>query len=176
MPKSFKYRLYPNQEQKEKLEKTLETCRILYNDFLAERKEKHEKEQKKVTCFEQINSLPARKEVNPFLKEVHSQILQDVARRINKSFQNFFRRLKSKSEKVGYPRFKSFGRYDSFTYLQSGFNLVHSQLVLSYLGRINLVKHRKLVGKIKTCSLLIKNQRYYIIRIKCQLKTTIRAG
>lgn len=90
MPKSFKYRLYPNQEQKEKLEKTLETCRILYNDFLAERRDKYEKEQKKITCFEQIN---------PFLKEVHSQILQDVARRVNKSFQDFFRRLKPKQAK-----------------------------------------------------------------------------
>ena len=75
MPKSFKYRLYPNQEQKEKLEKTLETCRILYNDFLAERRDKYEQEQRKITCFEQINSLPSRKENNSFLKAVHSQVV-----------------------------------------------------------------------------------------------------
>ena len=92
MPKSFKYRLYPNQEQKERLEKTLETCRILYNSFLAERKETYEKEQKKIACFEQINSLPVRKETNSFLKEVHSQVLQDIARRVNKSFQNLLTR------------------------------------------------------------------------------------
>lgn len=73
MPKSFKYRLYPNRDQREKLEKTLETCRILYNDFLSERRDKYEKEQGKITCFKQINSLLSKKETNSFLKEVHSQ-------------------------------------------------------------------------------------------------------
>jgi len=102
MPKTFKYRLYPNQEQKEKLEKTLETCRILHNDFLVERRDKYEKEKGKITCFEQINSLQSKKETDPFLKEVHSQVLQDIARRVNKSFQNFFRRLKAQEGK-SYP-------------------------------------------------------------------------
>jgi putative transposase len=97
MKKSFKYRLYPNQEQKEKIERNLETCRILYNNFLAERNKAYEKDQRKITCFEQINSLPGRKEVNPFLSEVFSQILQDVARRVHKSFQGFFFAIKKTS-------------------------------------------------------------------------------
>ncbi|KLL02576.1 MAG: transposase IS605 [Mycoplasmataceae bacterium RC_NB112A] len=76
-----------------------------------------------LTCFEQINSLPTKKENNPFLKEVYSQFLQDVARRVNKSFQNFFRRLKAQASKAGYPRFKQYGRYESFAYPQSGFKI-----------------------------------------------------
>lgn len=182
MPKSFKYRLYPNQEQREKLEKTLETCRKLYNDFLAERRDKYEKEQGKITCFEQINSLPNKKETNPFLREVHSQVLQDIARRVNKSFQNFFRRLKAQASKAGYPRFKPFGRYDSFTYPQSGFNLKHNQLILSHLDKINIEKHRKLEGKIKTCSIIIKNGKFYVcfscenIRLKPSKKTGKKVG
>ncbi|MCE8163854.1 MAG: transposase [Candidatus Moeniiplasma glomeromycotorum] len=182
MPKSFKYRLYPSQKQKEQLEKTLETCRILYNDFLAERKDKYEKEKGKITCFEQINSLPNRKETNSFLKEVHSQVLQDIARRVNKSFQNFFRRLKAQAGKAGYPRFKQYGRYDSFTYPQSGFNLKHSQLILSHLDKINIEKHRKLEGKIKTCSIIIKNGKFYVcfscenIKVKRSRKTKKKVG
>jgi putative transposase len=182
MPKTFKYRLYPNQEQKEKLEKTLETCRILYNDFLAERRDKYEKEKGKITCFEQINSLPSKKEINPFLKEVHSQVLQDVARRVNKSFQNFFRRLKTQAGKAGYPRFKQYGRYDSFNYPQSGFNLRHNRLILSYLGKVDIEKHRKLEGKIKTCSIIVKNGKFYVgfacenIRVKRSRKTNKKVG
>lgn len=182
MPKSFKYRLYPNQEQKEKLEKTLETCRILYNSFLAERRDKYEEEQKKITCFEQINSLPSKKETNPFLKAVHSQVLQDIARRVNKSFQNFFRRLKDQTIKAGYPRFKQYGRYDSFTYPQTGFNLKHDQLILSHLDKINIEKHRKLEGKIKTCSIIIKNGKFYVcfscenIKVKRSRKTKKKIG
>jgi len=182
MPKTFKYRLYPNQEQKEKLEKILETCRILYNDFLAERRDKYEKEKGKITCFEQIDSLPNKKEINPFLKEVHSQILQDIARRVHKNFLAFFRRLKTQTEKAGYPRFKQYGRYDSFTYPQSGFNLKHSQLILSYLGKIDIEKHRKLEGKIKTCSIIIKNGKFYVcfscenIKVKKSKKTKKKVG
>jgi putative transposase len=158
MRKSYKYRLYPNKQQKEKIDQTLETCRILYNDFLTERKEAYEKEQRKITCFEQINSLPTRKEANSFLSEVFSQILQDIARKVNKSFQNFFRRI----GKVGYPRFKGKFRYDSFTYPQHGFKLVNGkQIYFSQLGNINIRKHREILGEVKTCSILVKNGKYY---------------
>ena len=67
MRKSYKYRLYPNKQQREIIDKILETCRILYNDFLAERRDKYEKEQKKVSYSQQQNSLPALKKTNPDL-------------------------------------------------------------------------------------------------------------
>ena len=104
MRKSFKYRFYPKKPQKEKIEQTLETCRMLYNTFLAERKETYEQEKRKITTFEQINSLPNRKGTNPFLSQVFSQTLQDIARRVHKNFQAFFRRLKDPAVKVGYPK------------------------------------------------------------------------
>ncbi|CAG8649226.1 39429_t:CDS:1, partial [Gigaspora margarita] len=47
MRKSYKYRLYPNQQEREIINKILETCRWLYNYFLAERRDKYEKEQKR---------------------------------------------------------------------------------------------------------------------------------
>jgi len=162
MRKSFKYRLYPNKQQKNKIDQTLETCRILYNDFLFEKKEFYEKEQKRLTFFDQINSLPIKKENNYFLKEVYSQILQDVAQRVDKSFQNFFQRIKKQIDKVGYPRFKQYGRYYSFTYTQSGFKSINDKKIyLSKLGNINIKKHRELLGKIKTCSVIVKNGKYY---------------
>ena len=49
--KTFKYRLYPNQQQKETIDQTLETCRLLYNNFLAERKEAYEQEQRNLSCL-----------------------------------------------------------------------------------------------------------------------------
>ncbi|CAG8515207.1 9183_t:CDS:2 [Gigaspora margarita] len=127
------------------------------------RKEAYEKEQRKITCFEQINSLPDKKETNPFLSQVFSQILQDIVRRVHKNFQAFFRRLKDATTKAGYPRFKQFGRYDSFTYPQHGFKLEKSQVKLSNIGWVNVRKHRELPQQeqIKTCSILVKNGKYY---------------
>lgn len=57
-------------------------------------------------------------EEKPELKEVHSQVLQEVVKRVDLAYQAFFRRVKA-GEKPGYPRFKGYGRYDSFTYTQS---------------------------------------------------------
>jgi putative transposase len=53
---------------------------------------------------------------------VSSQVLQNVAVRVDLAFKAFFRRVKA-GEKPGYPRFKGRNRYDSFTYPQSGFRI-----------------------------------------------------
>ena len=163
MRKSYKYRLYPNQQEREIIDKTLETCRWLYNYFLAERRDKYEKEQKKVSYTQQQNSLPSLKENNPNLQGIYSQVLQDVAQRVKKAFRGFFLRLRSKTGKAGYPRFKSFGRYDSFTYSQNNnsYKLEQGKLRLASIGKVKIKLHRELEGEVKTCSIIVKNSKYY---------------
>jgi putative transposase len=90
------------------------------------------------------------------LRAVHSQVLQDVLRRLDKTFKAFFRRVRH-GEKAGYPRFKGRNRYDSFTYPQSGFALdsTTKKLVLSKIGAVNITHHRPLPveGVITTCTI-----------------------
>ncbi|MDI6887298.1 MAG: RNA-guided endonuclease TnpB family protein [Candidatus Thermoplasmatota archaeon] len=152
LKKAYKFRLYPNKKQKELLEQTLETCRILYNNALAERKERYEKEKKGTKYLEQANQLPIKKLTNPYLQQVHSQVLQDVLRRLDKAFQNFFRRVKS-SENPGYPRFKAKNRFKSFTYPQSGFELKDGKLHLSKIGKTRIFQHRETEGRIRTLTI-----------------------
>ncbi len=87
---------------------------------------------------------------------MHSQVLQDVLRRLDKTFNNYFRRIK-KGKKAGYPRFKGKYRYDSFTYPQSGFALEKKKntLWLSKIGIITIKLHRPIPykGVIKTCTI-----------------------
>jgi putative transposase len=129
---------------------------MLYNNSLVDRKEAWKTQQKSVTYGEQANQLTDAKKTNPFLKTIHSQVLQDVLRRVDKAFKNFFRRIK-KGEKAGYPRFKGQNRYDSFTYPQSGFFLEEKKkkLQLSKIGSINIKLHRPIPsdGVIKTCTI-----------------------
>ena len=136
-------------------EETIETCRILYNNALAERKNAWEKESQSIAYREQQNNLPTLKDCRPDLRLVHSQVLQDVLRRLDKAFRNFFRRAKA-SEKPGYPRFKAANRFDSFTYPQSGigFEIRCKKLWLSKVGEVNIKLHRELPAdaKIKTCT------------------------
>jgi len=136
----------------------------LYNNALATRKDAWQTHQRSVSYCEQASHLKAAKQNNPLLKAVHSQVLQDVLRRLDKTFTNFFRRLK-KGEKAGYPRFKGKYRYDSFTYPQSGFALDYhkKKLCLSKIGRITIKLHRPIPaeGVIKTCTIKREVDHWY---------------
>jgi len=129
---------------------------MLYNKGLAERKNAWQTHQQTVTYYKQATQLRVAKKTNPFLKTVHSQVLQDALRRLDKTFNNFFRRIK-KGENAGYPRFKGKYRYDSFTYPQSGFALDYQKkkLCLSKIGGITIKLHRPIPaeGVIKTCTI-----------------------
>jgi putative transposase len=97
-----------------------------------------------------------------FDTEVHSQVKQDVIRRLGKSFDAFFRRCKNGEAKVGYPRFKGKKRYNSFTYPQSGFSISGKKLKLSKIGEIKIVQHREIEGKIKTCTIRKDGKQWYV--------------
>lgn len=58
------------------------------------------------------------------------------------------------AKEKGYPRFKGKGRYNSFTYPESGFRLEGSKLRLSKIpGTIRTFVHRSIEGRIKTCTI-----------------------
>ena len=168
MRQSFKYRLYPNKTQQRIIDETLEHCRLLYNRLLAERKEAYEKFGHTLSYVAQANSFPARKDAIPALHAVHSQVLQDVAKRLDKAFQAFFRRVKN-GEKPGYPRFKSFGRYHSFTYPQGGYAMRDGRVHLSKIGDVKMKFHRPIEGTIKTCTIVAKNGHYYAV-FSCEVE------
>lgn len=152
MLKSYRYRLFPTKSQVRVLRRQLELCRQVYNDALAYRKNAWEKEQRQVNRFETQNRLPQLKVDHPEYREVHSLTLQNVVLRVELAFKAFFRRVQA-GENPGYPRFKSYNRYDSITYPQSGFGVDSGELHLSKIGDIKIKLHRSIEGKIKTCTI-----------------------
>lgn len=149
----FQYRMFPTKKQAKALEQTLEECRWLYNETLAYRKHAWEQEQRHVSWYESKARIPILKGEHPTLKKVHSQVLQNVTERVELALQAFFRRVKA-GEEPGYPRFKGKGRYDSFTYPQSGFKLdEQGKLYCSGIGHLKIILHRLLRGKIKTLTI-----------------------
>jgi putative transposase len=56
-------------------------------------------------------------------------------------------------EKPGYPRFRGYGRYASFSFKQSGFELRDKGLRISKMGVIRVVLHRPVAGRVKTLTL-----------------------
>lgn len=115
---TFNYRIYPNVNQIKMIDKTLNMCRFLYNNALEQRIFAYRHRGVSLSYNKQAVELPQLKRELPEYKNVYSQVLQDVLRRLDRSFQNFFRRLGTK-EKVRFPRFQGKFRYNSFTYRHS---------------------------------------------------------
>jgi len=149
---AYRYRIYPSKAQVRKLEQWLILCCELYNAALQERRDAYRITGQSISYCEQQNQLPEIKELRPELKDLHSQVLQDVLRRLDKAFDAFFRRAKAR-ERAGYPRFRSRSRYDSFTYSQSGFALSDNKLKLSKIGKVKIKLHRPLKGQVKTLTI-----------------------
>ena len=152
MRKSYRYRIYPTKSQRSVLDQNLELCRQVYNDTLALRKNAYEKDGKSISLYETNSILVSWKAQRPELKQVYSQVLQNVQGRVDLAFKAFFRRVKS-GEEPGYPRFKGYGRYDSITYKQLGFGIKDGKLHLAKIGDIKIKLHRPIEGTIKTCTI-----------------------
>jgi putative transposase len=151
--RTFKFRLYPSKAQTTRLSSILALCCELYNAGLQERRDAYRLQRKSIRYVEQANQLPEIKQARPELNDIHSQVLQDVLRRLDKTFQAFFRRVKERGIKAGFPRFKSRQRYDSFTYAQSGFAIKDDKLCLSKIGDVRIKLHRPVEGKVKTLTI-----------------------
>lgn len=151
MNSSYKFRLYPTSAQAKVLNDTLETCRHLYNDSLGERSSDWD-----VGFYEQKQLLTLRKRDNKYLKQVHSQVLQDVLLRLDKAYQAFFKKI------MKYPKFKRKEKYNSFSYPQyGGFQIKHGKLVLSCIGAIKFKMHRIPVGTLKRCTIIRDVDQWY---------------
>jgi putative transposase len=169
--------LYPTSKQEQTLLFVLRRCRHLYNTALEERKAFYQMSRKSLGYSQQAAELAEIKEAFPAYQDIYSQVLQDVLRRLDKAFAAFFRRLKN-GEKPGYPRFQGQGRYDSFSYPQSGFALAgwsgpgkerYATLSLSKIGDIKVRLHRPMVGQVKTCTIK-RDVNHWFVTFSCEVE------
>lgn len=98
MLKAYRYRLYPNNEQKEYFAKTFGCVRLTYNLMLADRIKSYKKS-KDLDIKKIKYPTPAQyKKEYPFLKEVDSLALANAQMNLDKAYKNFFR-----DKSVGFP-------------------------------------------------------------------------
>jgi putative transposase len=143
----FKYRVYPSLKQRIQLTRSCIAARELWNEMRERRKSHYE------ATGETLRQYDLNKEFKGKAPELHSQVRQEVAARLEKAFDAFFRCCKDPSiKKKGYPKHKK--RCNSITYPQSGFKFEsEKRLVVSKIGRVPIVLHRVPKGTIKTLTL-----------------------
>jgi len=143
MLKVFKYKLQPNHKQSLALQRTLDVCRDVFNLSLEQRK------MHRTGQFAQMRELTQLKAAYPEYKEVHVHVLQNVIKKLQRSFENMWERG------AGFPRFKPFHRYNSFQFNNTGFKLSGRILSLSKIGNVKLRLSREIPedAAIKTLSI-----------------------
>lgn len=148
MLKSYKYRIYPNNRQKELIEKTFGVCRLVYNIGLAVKIESYKNAGVNVSAFQLINQLSEMKRDYEWMKEVDSQALQASVRNIETSFKNFF-------NGKGYPKFKSKNGHQSFKSPNLPLRIAFEAnlLTIPKIKNIPIVLDRLFTGNIKSVTI-----------------------
>ena len=166
--RAYKYRIYPNEEQKIMFAKTFGCVRFVYNRMLED-KIKHYQETK-----EKLHNTPAQyKSEFEWLKEVDSLALANAQINLQSAYNNFFR-----SPKIGFPKFKS-KRKDKDSYTTNNQNgtvsIINGKLKLPKIGLVKMVQHRIIPSdqKIKSATIEKTSSGKYYVSILVEFEKEI---
>jgi len=180
MRTSYQYRLKPTYLQRCTMSRWLDMLRSQYNWLLTDRFDWWEMNRTCVNAcplvasiaepreqpeyYAQKRRLVQLKRERPWYKEVHSQVLQDMVKRVKLAFDRFIKG-DSNGKRNGKPRFKGKHRYRTFTYTQAKNDWINGDFInLPKIGSLKFIKHRPLPEGflVKTASISLKADGWYI--------------
>ena len=185
---NYTYRINPTTQQQGLMLDWLETCRRLYNRCLRDLKDwLNSRKCSLYSCslnreyimspdipfpsyLEQKRQLTQWKKTNSWLKEVHSQVTQDCVKRLHNTWERF------KSKKFGFPRYKKFGRYQSFLFPQFRESPIKDGFIkLPKIGQVEINLHRPIpegfqVKGVRIVSRVRGTVWYAVVTIQCDVK------
>ncbi len=172
--RSYKFRVYPSKAQVVRLVRWLDLCRNLYNCALEQRRNAWTARHISLSGYDQMNEMPALKSEIPEYKILNAQVAQNVLARLDETFAAFFRRLKTK-ETPGFPRFKSYNRFNSFTHPQaSRVKFETKKLYMPSFGWLRWKPWKSIesVGRPKTVMIKREADGWYAI-VVCEVESNL---
>ena len=156
---AYKYRMYPDDVQREMFLKHFGACRFVYNWSLEQKIKTYETDNVSLSCYDLNAMLPDLKKEFEWLKEVNAQSLQQTQKRLDSAFRRFFR------EKYGFPKFKS--KKNPIQSFQVPQNYIvdfdTNQVRLPKTGWVKTIIHRRFAGILKTATVsMTKTGKFFI--------------
>ena len=148
MERGFKYRIYPNESQRDQIARTFGCCRFVYNRALDVKKTAYSETGKSIATNDLIKMIPAwkRDPETSWLAQVDSMALQQSIRDLDRAYKNFFRRVRE-GGKPGFPKFKS-RRHARQSYRTNGGKVLdRNHIALPKLGTVRAKVSRPLQGR-----------------------------
>lgn len=115
---TYRYRLLPSKRQHRALEGLCDGQRQLYNAALEERIDCYRKTGRTISYIDQCKSLTLCRRDLPEMAAVPVNLQRWTLKRLDEAFQGFFRRVKARNGKAGFPRFRSKSRWDAFGFAE----------------------------------------------------------
>jgi putative transposase len=143
---TYRYRLLPLKSQHRALERLCAAQRELYNAALEERIDCYRKTGKTRTYIDQCKALTECRRELPEMGALPANLQRWTLKRMDDAFQGFFRRIKARSGKAGFPRFRGRGRWEAFGFAEfSGIQFDGRRLRFSGMpGGLKVHLHRPL--------------------------------
>lgn len=158
--RAYKYRIYPNNDQKELIAKHFGCTRFVYNWGLETKIAQYQKDKTTLSYFNLSKMLPELKSQNEWLKAVNAQSLQAALRNLDNAYTRFFR------EKKGFPKFK--GKHNSKQSYQIPQNCLimdNSHVKIPKLGIVKAKIHRNFTAKAGTWAISKNPSGQYFVSI-----------
>lgn len=166
MLRAFKYRIYPNREQSEFINRTIGVCRFIYNLALETKLYAYKSHGKSLSAIDLCYQLIDLKKEYSWISAIDSQAAQASVKKLDKSFQNFFRGN-------GFPKFKSKRNGGSFQCPNNTRKIdwENSTLTIPKIKNIPIVLSKKFEGKIKTITISRTPTGKYFASILVEMET-----
>ena len=168
---SYKYRIYPNQDQKIQLGQITGSVRWLWNHMLDLNKTKYQKTKKFVFAIEMANMIPKLKQEHTWLVEsIPSQSLQQVCRDLEQALKNCYK------SGFGFPKFKAKNRSkDSFRIPQTNghIHISNSHIKIPKIGLVRWKYHRPITGIIKSITVSKDRINHWYVSVLLEVPETM---
>ena len=163
MYRSYKYRIYPTEPQKELIAKHIGSSRFVFNIALETKNAAYISAKHNYSAFDLVKQLPELKKELPWLKEVNSQSLQQAIQNMDIAFKKFFKG-------AGFPKFKKKSNKGSFSIPQNV--IVENDLLIipKFKEGIKMSLHRPTKGIIKSATISVTPTGKYFVSILCDTK------
>ena len=168
MERGFKYRIYPNESQRDQIARTFGCCRFVYNRALDVKKTAYSETGKSIATNDLIKMIPAwkRDPETSWLAQVDSMALQQSIRDLDRAYKNFFRRVRE-GGKPGFPKFKS-RRYARQSYRTNGGKVLdRNHIALPKLGNVRAKVSRPLQGRFMSVTVSLDAAGRYFATFLC---------
>ena len=168
--KGYKFRLYPNEKQKELINQTIGCTRQVYNYYLYQRINDYKETKTSKTAYEQIKELKDMYKKYPYLKEVDSCSLRNSIFALEDAYKRFYNgsgypKFKKKDKHTSYKTNNIKNEYKGIHYESIKIDLKNKQVTLPKLKEVKIRGYRnknKIIGNIKSAVIRKEANKYYV--------------